>query len=146
MPLPWVRLDTSFPRNPKLLAMLAEKEGHRAALVYLCMLAYCGEHGTDGFVTREALPFCHARHADATLLVTYKFLYPQAGGWLIHDWDTFQESSDETKQRRIRAQAAAAARWAGHEPMTNAQRSRRWRERQAQQRNGSCDDADSNAT
>ena len=42
MPLPWVRLDTSFASNPKLLAMVAEKDGHRAGLVYLCSLGVLG--------------------------------------------------------------------------------------------------------
>ena len=143
MPLPWVRLDTSFPRNPKLLALLSMKDGHRAALSYICMLAYSGEQGTDGFIPREALPFVHARNADVTRLVTQNFVYPQPGGWLIHGWDEFQESSEETKKRRIRAQAGAAARWNGHEPMTGAERQKRHRERHL---NGVSNDAPSIAT
>jgi len=126
--LPWVRLDTTFPRNPKLLALLTEKDGHRAALAYLCMLSYSGEQGTDGFVPREALPFVHARHADVTRLVTHNFVYPQPGGWLIHGWDEFQESNDDTRKRRLRAQSAAQARWHGHEPLSDADRQRKSRE------------------
>ena len=152
MPLPWVRLDTTFPRNPKLLALLAEKDGHRAALVYLCSLSYSGEQGSDGWIPREALPFLHGRMADSKLLVRYGFWvcsvggevrsnadsnadvteqngYPQGGGWLIHGWDEFQQSSEETKKRRIRAQAGAAARWNGHVPMTDAERQERYRAR-----------------
>lgn len=138
MGLPWVRLDCAFPRNPKLLALLSEKDGHRAALAYLCMLSYSGEQGTDGFIPREALPFVHARHADVTRLVTHGFVYPQPGGWLVHGWDEFQESNEDTKRRRIRAQAGAAARWSGHEPQTPAERQRRRRERLL---NGSSHDA-----
>ena len=111
MPLPWVRLDTSFPRNPKLLAMLAEKDGHRAALVYICSLSYAGEQGTDGFITREALPHLHGRTADAARLTAHRFWIEQPGGWLINGWAEFQESSEETQARRKRAQAAAQARW-----------------------------------
>src|SRR6202044_1624276 len=115
------RLDTTFPRNPKLLALLREKDGHRAALVYLCSLAYSGEQGSDGWIPLEALPFLHGRLADSKLLVRHGFWvisagcnagsnakvteqngYPQGGGWLIHDWEAFQESSDEHKKRRIR--------------------------------------------
>ena len=129
MPLPWVRLDTSLPRNPKILALIGEKDGYRAAFVYVCMLAYSGEQGTDGFVPREALPFLHARHADVTRLVTHNFVYPQPGGWLIHGWDEFQESSEETKIRRKRAQALAAARWNGHESRTPAERAAAYRAR-----------------
>lgn len=111
MGLPWVRLDTAFPSNPKLLAMLAEKDGHRAGLVYLCSLGYAGGHGTDGFIPREALPFIHARQSDAERLVRHGFWWTQPGGWLINGWDEKQESNVETQERRKRAQAAAAARW-----------------------------------
>lgn len=128
MPLPWVRLDTTFPTNPKLLAMLGEKDGHRAALLFVCSLSHCGAQGADGFITREALPFIHGRPKDAEMLVRFGFWREQPGGWLINGWDEFQETSEETQARRRRAQAGAAARWEGHEPSTGAERTRRWRE------------------
>ena len=80
MPLPWVRLETTFPSNPKLLAMLLEQNGYRAGLVYLCGLSYSGAHGTDGFIPREALIFIHGRQADAEQLVSHGFWWPQPGG------------------------------------------------------------------
>lgn len=132
MPLPWVRLDTSFASNPKLLAMLTEKDGYRAGLIYLCGLGYSGAHGTDGFITREALPFIHARQSDAERLVKHGFWWPQPGGWLINGWAEFQESNEDTQRRRTRAQAAAMARWEGHEPMSNAERQRQYRQRKAE--------------
>jgi hypothetical protein len=128
MALPWVRLDCAFPRNPKLLAMLGEKDGHRAALVYVSSLAYAGEQGTDGFVPREALIHIHGRPSEGQLLVKHRFWIEQPGGWLINGWADFQESSEESQGRRKRAQAAAAARWEGHISSTNAERTRRWRE------------------
>jgi hypothetical protein len=140
--LPWVRLDCAFPRNPKILALLEEKDGYRAAFAYTCMLSYSGEQGTDGFIPRAALPFVHARVTDVTRLVTHGFVYPQPGGWLIHGWAEFQESNEETQKRRIRAQAGAAARWNGHEPMTHADRQKRYRERHEP---SLCDGAPSNA-
>jgi hypothetical protein len=111
MPLPWVRLDTAFPYNPKLLAMFQERDGHRAGLVYICGLSYAGAHGTDGFIPREALPFVHGRITDADRLVRFGFWRKQRGGWLINGWNEFQESNEETQLRRKRAQAAAQARW-----------------------------------
>jgi hypothetical protein len=128
MPLPWVRLDTAFPFNPKLLALLSEKDGHRAAFAYVCSLSYSGAQGSDGFIPMEALPFVHARVADADKLALYGFWIPQSGGWLINGWEEFQESSEETQRRRKRAQALAAARWNGHEAMSDAERARRYRE------------------
>lgn len=106
-----MRLDTTFPSNPKLLAMVSEKDGHRAGLVYLCSLAYSGAHGTDGFIPNEALVFIHGRQADADRLVRNGFWRLQPGGWLINGWTDFQESSIETQERRKKAQAAAQARW-----------------------------------
>ena len=129
MPLPWVRLDTSFPINPKLLAMLQEKDGYRAAVVYVCGLSYSGAVGSDGFLPREALVHLHGRSADAERLVRHGFWWPQPGGWLINGWNEFQPSTPEDQKRRERAQAGAAARWNGHEAMTAAERQRKHRER-----------------
>ena len=111
MGLPWVRLDCAFPRNPKLLALLAEKDGHRAGLVYVCSLSYAGEQGTDGFIPREALTHLHGRMTDAEKLTRHRFWIEQPGGWLINGWAEKQESSTEAQDRRKRAQAAAQKRW-----------------------------------
>jgi hypothetical protein len=142
MPLPWVRLDTAFPYNPKLLAMLAEKDGHRAALVWLASLAYSGGQGTDGFISREALPFIHGRPADADRLVRHGFWRAQPGGWLINSWVEKQESNSETQERRVRAQAGAAARWEGHEAVSHAERQRAYRLRQAAANGNGTDESD----
>jgi hypothetical protein len=136
-----VRLDTGFPRNPKLLAMINEKDGYRAGLVYICGLAYAGEQGTDGFVPREALTHLHGREADAEKLVRHRLWVPQTGGWTVNGWAEFQESTGESRDRRKRAQAAAQARWAGHEAVTDAERQRRSR---ARRRSGRHDARHSN--
>jgi hypothetical protein len=39
-----------MPRNQKILTLLAMKDGHRAAFVYVCSLSYAGEQGTDGLI------------------------------------------------------------------------------------------------
>ena len=82
MTLPWVRLDTAFPLNPYLLAMLQEKEGHRAAFVYCCGLSYSREHRTSNLIRASVLPLIHGRPADASLLVQHDFWLPQQDGWL----------------------------------------------------------------
>lgn len=129
MAVQWVRLDTAFASHPKVLALLREREGHRAGFVYLCALAYVGAQGTDGFVPQEALPFVHGRKSDAQRLVDCGLWSDQPGGWTIHGWMEKQESTEETQQRRVRAQAGAQARWNGHTPMTNAERQKLYRER-----------------
>lgn len=112
MGLPWVRLDTGFPTNPKVLALVHEREGHRAGFVYLAALAHCGLQGTDGFVAEEALVFVHGRVVDARLLVKVGLWIERPGGWMVHGWMDKQESTTETRDRSKRAQAAAQKRWA----------------------------------
>ena len=110
MGLPWIRLDTSFPTNPKVLE-LVEAKRFKAAFGYICGLTYAGLHGTDGFIPGGVLPFIHATKAEATQLVESGLWFPTRGGWLINGWDEFQVSDDAAKKRRERAQKAAAKRW-----------------------------------
>lgn len=110
MGLPWVRLDTQFPSNPKVLELVAAKRW-RALFVYVSSLAYCGVHETDGYLPDTALPFIHATRAEANTLVDAGFWHPEPGGWSVHDWDEKQPSSEEHRARRERAIRAAQKRW-----------------------------------
>lgn len=113
MPLPWVRLDTSFGDHPKLLALLgAHKDGRATAFVYLMGLSYAGKHETDGFIPTSALGIIHGRSTDASRLVEGGLWEAVPGGWEVHGWSEFQISNAETQDRRKRARAAAEVRWA----------------------------------
>ena len=114
MGLPWVRLDTAFPRNHKVLGLLDDKDGYRTAFVYTCALAYSGEQGTAGFIPRSALPFIHARQVDVNRLVAARLFIcePRGGGWNVNDWADFQPTTEENERRSQRAKDAAAVRWA----------------------------------
>jgi len=111
MGLPWVRLDAGFYCNAKVLQLLAEPGGHRALVAYVASLTYSGQQGTDGFIPQLALPFIHARPADAVRLVKAEFWDIAQGGWVIHDWAEYQPSSEEQQKRSARARARAQARW-----------------------------------
>lgn len=111
MGLPWVRLDTQFPSNPKVLELVAKKQ-QAAAFAYLCSLAYAGQHGTDGYIPAYALPFIHATKAIAKQLVDVGLWHLAPGGWAINGYDEFQVSDEAAKARRERAQKGAAKRWA----------------------------------
>lgn len=111
--LPWVRLDSAFPSNPKVLALVAVAGGHRVIAVYLCGLSYSGMHGTDGFLPAHALAAIHGRRSDADRLVEHHMWIPVSGGWQINGWDEYQPSTEETQARRKRAQDAALVRWHG---------------------------------
>jgi len=110
--LKWVRLDTSFYTNQKILD-LAHTHHHRAIAVYMCALAYAGGQGTDGWIPAAALTLIHGRPTDANHLVEAGLWTPRPGGWDIHDWRDYQPSSEETEARTARARAAALTRWNG---------------------------------
>ena len=125
MGLPWIRLDTSMPDNPKILGLIDERDGHRAAFVWVCCLTYCGKHGTDGFIPRAAMPFVHGRAADFARLVAGDALKVVPGGWEIPDWSEFQESNEASQKRREKAMRAAAIRWSKDETAAAATKSRK---------------------
>lgn len=110
MGLPWVRLDTQFPSNPKVLELAAAKRW-RALVAYLSSLAYCGVHETDGYIPDTALPFVHATQAEVKVLVEAGFWDLAPGGWAVHDWHDKQFSSEDNQRRRERAIKAAQKRW-----------------------------------
>lgn len=113
MGLPWIRLDTQFASNPKVLSLLADKK-YRAAFSYVAALGYSGAHGTDGFLPELCLPFVHATKADAAGLVDVGLWNECPGGWEINGWSEFQQSDEDAQKRRERAQKGAAARWSKH--------------------------------
>jgi hypothetical protein len=108
--LPWVRLDTQFATNPKVL-LLVEAKQHRALFVYCCALGYSGAHGTNGFIPKGALPFVHGTKRDADQLVSVGLWVPTPTGYDINDWADYQQTGQEMAARRTKAQAAAMARW-----------------------------------
>lgn len=119
--LPWVRLDTQFATNPKVLDLVEDK-AWRAVAAYTFSLGYAGVHGTNGFIPRSALPFLHATRREATQLCEVRLWVPVEGGWDINGWTDFQPSTEEHAARSERAKRAAQKRWAarrGHQEATS---------------------------
>lgn len=116
MPLPWVRLDTQFPTNPKVLALVEDRKW-RALCAFTCSLSYSGAHGTDGFIPRTALPFIHASSREAADLVTVGLWHSDKKGWLINDWADYQQTQSETQDiqsaKRSGAKKGNCIRWHG---------------------------------
>lgn len=109
--LPWIRFDTTFPDHPKVLELIQLRDGHRSAFVFCCALAYAGRHGTDGYVPQVALARINGRAQDARNLTAVGLLdADEDGGWHIHDYADYQQSSevtDEIRGRRHRASIKA---------------------------------------
>jgi hypothetical protein len=123
--LPWVRLDTGFPSNPKILGLIADRK-RAAAFGYVCALAWAGGHGTDGFIPEVALSQVWLTPESASSGAQAGLLIPVLGGWQIHDWADYQQTTAETAERSAKAQAAARIRWqrvaAQHDASSNAKR------------------------
>lgn len=109
MSLPWVRLDSNISGHDKILALICEKDGYRAAFSYVSALGYSGGHDTDGLITFSSLTFVHGTRKTAGLLVTHHLWRPDPLGWRIVNYEKRQPSSAETRQRR-NAQRAGALR------------------------------------
>jgi hypothetical protein len=108
--LPWVRLDTGFPTNPKILGLIADRN-YQAVCGYVCALAWSGGQGTDGFLPELALFHVHLTQKTAASLVESGLFHPVLGGYQINDWTEYQQTTAETAERSAKAQAAARIRW-----------------------------------
>lgn len=113
MGLQWVRIDTQFASNPKILYLVEDRK-FRATFVWMAGMAYAGAHGTDGFIPKAALPTFHGTQKDAEDLVEVGLWNASLGGWEINSWAEFQPSTEEMAQRKKRAQEAALKRWHGN--------------------------------
>ncbi len=102
MPLPWVRLDSNIASHDKILAVIEQKNGYRAAFAYVCGLGYCGSHATDGLIPFSALPYIHATRAVAEQLVEVRLWEPHPMGWTVRNWALRQELEAVTEDKRAR--------------------------------------------
>lgn len=92
MSLPWVRLESNIASHDKILALLAERDGAKAFVLYICALGYSGGHGTDGVIPRYVLPVVHGTEKLAQLLVDKGLWeYTPDAEYLIHNFDMRQE-------------------------------------------------------
>lgn len=100
MSLPWVRLDSNIYTHDKTLAVLGERDGHRAMLLYVFSLAYAGGHATDGFIPRAAIGVLNGTQKQAVMLVEARLWEHAEGGYRIHNWEHRQELTVMTEAKR----------------------------------------------
>jgi hypothetical protein len=106
MGLPWVRLDSTFPHNYKILDLVDSRK-HRAINVYVFGLAYCGHQETDGHIPYKVLRSIHGTQRDADDLVEAGLWERNGEGWIVHDWGNYQASTEYRTSRK----RAVCARW-----------------------------------
>ena len=112
-PGPWVRLAHDMYRNPKVMVLMHRGQ-HRAVAVYCCGLAWAGDHRQDGFIPTFALVQVHGKPTDAAHLCEVGLWRPVDGGWVIHDWDVWQDTNDLRAARTRRMSQLANLRHHGH--------------------------------
>lgn len=110
MALPWVRLDTGFPDNPKVLRLIGQNQ-YRAVVAYVSALAWSGRQETAGRIPKAALPFLHATKRDAAMLVSCGLWDETPDGWAIHDFEDYQVTNVTQGHRINAAKIAACTRW-----------------------------------
>lgn len=102
--MPWVRLDDQFPDHPKIV-----RAGPSAAWLYVCGLAYCARHLTDGLIPEAQMPRLMTGAAKlADRLVAAGLWEVTDDGYRVHDFLNYNPSRAQTlAKREIRASAGA---------------------------------------
>lgn len=109
--LQWIRLDTAFPANPKIMD-LVDSGQHRAVVAHISMMCHVGRVGGDGYFSEGALRRYGITKKDAAALVDAGLWLPAPGGYQINDWAEYQVSDDAAQARSDKARRAAQKRWA----------------------------------
>lgn len=106
----WVKLDDSMPMHPKLLAA-----GASGFALDVAGLAYCNRYQTDGFIPEGSLnavlPSLRNASKVAGKLVEVERWERVDGGWMIHDYLTYQPSKAHV--RDVSEKRAAAGKLGG---------------------------------
>jgi len=118
----WVRLDDQAPRNAKILMA-----GPAAAWMWVCGIAHCQAHLSEGFIADVAIAMIGVRGEErarklAEVLVTCGLFDRVDGGYMVHDYLDFNDTREEAIARKVSlsAKRAAAGRAGGLAKVANA--------------------------
>lgn len=110
----WVRLDTSYLLNPKILQV-----DHRGVLLHIASIGWCAEQLTDGQVPTSALAvlatMARLRPGEAVRasdqLVDAGLWHKNGDGWEVHDFVAMnaQVSREQVLEQRAKWSAAKTA-------------------------------------
>ncbi len=94
----WIRIDDKLPTNPKVMEL-----SNRAFRAYITALCHCGQHLTDGIVSRTAAKRLAIAPRTQNELLEARLITPQtngSGGFEIHDYLVYNPSADEVKEKQ----------------------------------------------
>ena len=87
MALQWIRLDTTFPDNPKIMD-LVDNNQHRVVVAQISMMCHVGKTETDGYFPEGALRRYAIGKKDAGIALESGLWVPvPGGGYRINGWD-----------------------------------------------------------
>lgn len=96
--MPWLRFDDTVPHNRKCL-----KAGPAASWLWLCSIAYCQRHLTDGIVPEEALNMLGLERGVVALmarLCEVGLMHAVGGGYQVHDYHDHNATAEEARANR----------------------------------------------
>lgn len=109
--LQWIRLDTAFPDNPKIMDLI-DRNQHRVVVAHISMMCHVGKTGTDGYFAEGALRRYAITKRDAYTAAESGLWIPGRGnGFEINDWAEYNPSDDAALARSEKARKAAEKRW-----------------------------------
>lgn len=98
IPDEYIKLSVRMPSHPKIV-----KAGGLAAWLYVCAVAYCREHLTDGVLPREAVAKLTTNpkpYLDAAKLLAVHLFEDHPDGYRVHDYEVWQETREEVVTRK----------------------------------------------
>lgn len=109
--LQWIRLDTTFPDNPKIMD-LVDANQHRVVVAHVSMMCHLGKTMTDGFFAEGALRRYAITKKDAGIAIESGLWIPKpGGGFEINGWMEHNPVDAAAEARSERARKGALARW-----------------------------------
>jgi hypothetical protein len=109
--LQWIRLDTAFPDNPKIMD-LVDNNQHRVVVAHLSMMCHVGKTGSDGYFAEGALRRYAITRKDSVLAVESGLWIPATGGGFeVNDWAGHNPIDGAAMARSDKARRAAQKRW-----------------------------------
>jgi hypothetical protein len=109
--LQWIRLDTTFPDNPKIMD-LVDNNQYRTVVAHVSMMCHIGKIGSDGYFAEGALRRYGISKKDAYTAVEAGLWIPARGaGFEINDWAGHNPIDAAAEARSEKARRAAEARW-----------------------------------
>lgn len=93
--MPWVKVDDHFYCNPKVLQV-----GMPARGLWITLLTFAGNNLTDGFIDKKIVRQLGGTAAQLRQLLAVGILEEIEGGYVIHDYLTYNPARADVEARR----------------------------------------------